>query len=720
MALVALLGGTAAEGANPAGYQYLSPAPGSRQVSPWNNLVMRHGSALEIRAVSAMALSVRGSQSGEHPGRLALSDDSKTLVFVPAEPFSPGETVSVRFAGGPTAVPGEILPPLAFAFSVSRADWKRSTQAAVEASLEDPLEASPAPVAPSRLGSTRSAGLTIQPCDTMPLLYLEPTVLVSNNPDPGHLLITPQTSQFLTGWSLMVLDNLGKPLFYRVTPNRSLGLDLQPNGLLTYYQYPPAAAYYMMDSSYAVIDSFRTGNGYTTDAHELLLLPNGHALLMAYDPQPVDMSTVVTNGNPNAIVTGLIVQELDAAKNVVFQWRSWDHFQITDVIETPTRHLTDSRIDYVHGNAIEVDTDGNLLISSRHLNEITKIDRQTGDIIWRLGLNAKNNDFTFVNDTRGFSHQHDIRRLPNGHITLFDNGNFLVPEYSRGVEYQLDETNMIATQVWEYRNTPDVFGSATGSMRRRANGASLVNWGRTTVDPRLTDLHADGTKAFELGFADATSYRAIRTPWQTNLFVPAVSALDFGTVRVGHVADLPLPIHNNSASALELTCIVSTNPSFSVTDPVPVSVTAGGDATLNVHFAPTSGTPLSGSLYLRSVHGSELVAQVVNVSGIGDSVSGVGGGPADGPWVTVYPSPGHGTRTLAFAMAIAGRATLQIFDARGRLVATPFAGRAAAGLHEVAWNGRSNAGATVNSGLYFARFASPSGTRVIKLVNLLD
>src|SRR2546422_8452549 len=50
----------------------------------------------------------------------------------------------------------------------------------------------------------------------------------------------------------------------------------------------------------------------------------------------------------------------------------------------------------VHGNSIELDSDGNLLLSSRHMSEITKIDRQTGDIIWRMGLNSKHNDFTFL------------------------------------------------------------------------------------------------------------------------------------------------------------------------------------------------------------------------------------------------------------------------------------------------------------------------------------
>ena len=30
--------------------------------------------------------------------------------------------------------------------------------------------------------------------------------------------------------------------------------------------------------------------------------------------------------------------------------------------------------------------------------------------------------FDIINDPVGFSHQHDIRKMPNGHYTLYDNG----------------------------------------------------------------------------------------------------------------------------------------------------------------------------------------------------------------------------------------------------------------------------------------------------------
>ena len=44
-------------------------------------------------------------------------------------------------------------------------------------------------------------------------------------------------------------------------------------------------------------------------------------------------------------------------------------------------------------NAIDIDFDGNFLISSRGLDEITKIDRFTGDVIWRWG--GCQNQFNF-------------------------------------------------------------------------------------------------------------------------------------------------------------------------------------------------------------------------------------------------------------------------------------------------------------------------------------
>jgi len=100
-------------------------------------------------------------------------------------------------------------------------------------------------------------------------------------------------------------------------------------------------------------------------------LENGHVFITAYDPQIVGMDTVVPGGDSNAIVSGWIIQELDMNKNVVFQWRTWDHFQLTDADDHVD--LTATVIDVFHGNAIGVYSEDALILSPRNNNEITKI-----------------------------------------------------------------------------------------------------------------------------------------------------------------------------------------------------------------------------------------------------------------------------------------------------------------------------------------------------------
>ena len=288
----------------------------------------------------------------------------------------------------------------------------------------------------------------------------------------------------------------------------SLSGDLteQPNGNLTYFD-GVKHKHYEMNQNYNIIDSFYCGNGYHTDLHELRLLSNGHALVMAYDSEIVNMNLIIPGGDTAAVVIGLIIQEIDENKNVVFQWRSWDHFAITDALH---EYMFGSYIDAVHGNAIEEDNDGNLIISSRHLDEITKINRSTGDIIWRFG--GLHNQFTFLGDTLKFTYQHAIRRIANGHVTLFDNGNFHIPPYSRAVEYSLDEVNKTATVVWQFRHIPDVFSPWGGYVQRLEGGNTLIGWGGTS--PAVTEVQPNGTKVFEASYPlGVYSYRAYKFDW---------------------------------------------------------------------------------------------------------------------------------------------------------------------------------------------------------------
>ena len=483
-----------AAGRTPEHFRYLYPLPGSTMVSPATDIIIRPD-AVSAHGLSPLHCTPRGAVSGLHDGRTILSDDGETTVFLPAVPFAPGERVTVVITreGAPPAAGSETQ----FSFTISP-HWTPAAQ-------YDPMRG---PEAPER-------GLTRVAAGGLPADFPAITVSIPGTPSPGYLFLSNMTmgSGAPNTPYIMILDTGGQPVAYRRTVSESTDFKLQPNGLLT-YDDSGLQCFVALDSTLTPVDQFRCGNGYATNWHELRILPNGHALILGDDPRTVRMDTVVTGGSPSAYVLGIVVQELDRSKNVVFEWRTFDHFAVTDATHLD---LTSGYIDAVHSNAIELDTDDNILISSRYLDEITKINRQTGDIIWRLG--GKNNQFTFVNDTLGFRYQHAIRRLPNGHVTLFDNGDFRFPLLSRAVEYALDEVNKKATLVWEYRNTPTIYAPAMGYTQRLPNGNTIVGWGASGT--AVTEVTPSGSVAFQLTFpAGIYSYRAYKFPWNG----PALSA----------------------------------------------------------------------------------------------------------------------------------------------------------------------------------------------------
>jgi hypothetical protein len=82
------------------------------------------------------------------------------------------------------------------------------------------------------------------------------------------------------------------------------------------------------------------------------------------------------------------------------------------------------------------------------------------------------------------------------------------------------------------------------------------------------------------------------------------------------------------------------------------------------------------------------------------------------------PNPFNPVTKIKFAVSKAGNYTLRLYNVQGALVKTVASGHYDVGVHEAAWDGRTNAGGKAASGVYYARISGSAkeGSSGIKLV----
>lgn len=690
-------------------FQYLSPKPNSSLVSPWNNIIIRFGELININSIGIQNLiNVSGSESGLHTGDIVLLDDGKTIIFKPNQPFSEGEKVSVKLRKGLKTIDNDDIGDLEYQFYVSDS-WQKNNLKDNSKILFDEIKLMIPDLEFNDGTITKINRNKAQPeIDSLevPNLY----VTISNDPTEGYIFITPWLfkGNFFDPNYIVIADNYGIPIYYKKISALAVDFKIHSNGVMTYHDRS-TRWFYAMDSSYNVIDTFYCGNGYTTDIHDLQILPNNHYLVMSYDYQTVRMDTIVAGGDTAATVVGLIVQELDQNNNVVFQWRSWDHFLITDASDNID--LTAHTIDYVHGNSVEMDYDGNLIISCRHMNEVTKISRVTGNIVWRLG--GENNQFQFVNDNRGFSYQHDARRLQNNNLTIFDNGNLSSPQYSSSIEYQLDEQNKIVKRVWDYSDN-NTYSASMGNSTRLDNGRTFIGWGGNS-EPAVTEITDDGTKKFEMKFDDLVfSYRAFRHAWRTNLFISDRYNVDFGFVAMNDTTIEQVMITNNSDRELLINNYSSRSNLFSVVDEFPISLLPFETKTVQIQFSPDTIGIFTDDIHLRVENENEMIAQVINVSGKSDSTVNVvteAMNPNKFELMQNYPNPFNPTTNIRYTLSSKQFVVLKVYDALGNEVAILVNEEKPAGSYEVEFKGND-----LTSGVYYYRMEAGEFKNTKKVV----
>jgi len=613
------------------GFIYQSPRPGARYVNPEQVVVLKTVASLDLPKNASELWVITGSRSGNIPFDIKTSDEGKTVFIQPKTPFVYGERIEVRLLADLNDIQGGTIEAGSFCFFIKPSETLSLLK---DFKLREALNETPE----VRENPSSFGGGLVNKENNLPNDFPAPQVQFGANHEWNDQYIFMNMvcrNHNVYSNYLAIVDDYGVPVYYKRTNLSSRDFKVLQDGYLTYsnndLSNPANEKYYLMDSSFVVFDSVQMGNGYNVDGHDMLLLDNGHYLMMAYDPQLVDMSTVVPGGNPSATVVGVVLQEVDLDRNVYFQWRSWDHFQITDA--TYDIDLTDNLIDYVHANALEIDADGNILLSCRHMDEITKINFNTGQIIWRFGLNCENNMFTILQDELGFSHQHDIRRMANSIYTIYDNGNNHVPPISRALKYHIDEQTMVAYLDWSYQRE-GVYAPATGSFRTTEDGKKLIGWG-THYPLNITELNTDNSLSFDLMLPqDVFSYRAIKQPWRTNLF----SA--YRNLSMGNYAGYQSPkgnyvrVQNHSDQPVTITGTYNHLEAYTMTTTLPLTIAPHGTAYLSVLFAPTQIGEYDDVLTINAdnANNTQRIARQVNLLGLNiDSIP------------TVFITPRHGS-----------------------------------------------------------------------------
>ncbi|GAB3451296.1 arylsulfotransferase family protein [Actinophytocola sediminis] len=349
--------------------------------------------------------------------------------------------------------------------------------------------------------------------------------------DPGYVFLMTRFGEREPGETqayAMVVDRAGELVWTRrfeddgTFPN---DLEVQTylgEPVLTYWRGSSPergwgnGEYVLLDSSYREIATVRAGNGYQADFHDLVITDRGTAYLLAYP---------TVRGNP-AVREG-VLQEVDIATGrVLFEWHSIDHIGLEESVAAAPDKRGEA-FDYFHANSVDEAPDGDLLVSARHTSALYRIDRETGEVVWRMG--GTHSDFTLGPGVE-FHWQHDARWQPDGRISLLDNASNLdsTGPPSRALTLAVDESAETVRVVAAHANPDGVTSGSQANHQLLPTGTSLVGWGSR---PAFTAFADSGAVLLHASLpADTFSYRALLADWTATPAEPPMAAVRESTV----------------------------------------------------------------------------------------------------------------------------------------------------------------------------------------------
>ena len=463
------------------------PAPGVRTASPKTQISFR-GAAPDALG----KITVSGSRSGAHKGKLRPHSDGQGASFVPAKAFAAGERVTVR-------TDLDIAGAKSGDFSVTIA--RRAKQRPIR------------PQEPVDYGKGAVQRHTTRP-DLVPPAVTVTTAKAGRA--PGYVFLAPKGGRGQEG--VMIIDDRGELVWFKPVPRNRIATDFrvqtyEGKPVLTWWQggliVGDGRGYGVIyDDRYRPVRRVHAGNGYDMDLHEFSLTPHGTALVIAYDRVHQDLRSL--GGPRDAVVIDGVVQEIDIKTGLVlFEWHSIGNVGL-DEGKVPLPKRDGGEYDYMHLNSVALDDDGNFIISARNTSGIYKVERTGAKLAWRLG--GTKSSFKMGRGTNT-AWQHDALPQDDGTLLTFDNGSSPpVHKTSRALRLRLDEGAKTATLVSAFEHPRKLLASTQGSVQPLPNGNLFVGWGSQRW---FTEFDRDGNVVFDGQLARGNDgYRVFRMPWE--------------------------------------------------------------------------------------------------------------------------------------------------------------------------------------------------------------
>jgi len=446
---------------------------------------------------------------------MAAYSQGNGASFLPYRPFAEGEQVTVRAR----LRSGATTHTLSDRFVVAK---------------EDPLTSTPEIIHSGRASEVQ--GFRSRP-DLQP-----PTLRVTADSPataPGDIFVAPYTGPGQAG--PMILDQHGALIWFKRLPRDTSAANLSVQEyagrpVLTWWQGDISVHGFgrgegvIADSSYTDVAHVRAGNGEEADLHELQLTPSGAALITVY--HPILCNLVSVGGPVYGAVTDGVFQVLDVRTGLVmYEWTSLDHVALDESYTPVSNSSTRQPYDFFHINSINLDRDGSLLVSARNTWTVYDVAPASGQVAWRLG--GKRSSFSGSPETQ-IAYQHDPRELPDGLISLFDNGaSPTVHSQSRGLVLGLEPGTGTAKLISQFTHTPPLISESQGNIQALANGDWFVGWGQ---EPDFSEYDSSGSLLFEAHFPPhSQSYRSFRLGWTGKPAHPPAFAFKPAARRAGIV-----------------------------------------------------------------------------------------------------------------------------------------------------------------------------------------